>query len=284
MSNKTKLSVATLAVLTALGMGYSSLALATGTPTPQVFTANINVHSDIQCPIVVTTPTADKWDLDWTYAAAGPTSALTYVAGTTATPLPLSVAFDTAGATPADASCIMNKVTFAGDAAANVPVAGSTYKHATSNGGFWRFIPVIAKAEMFSDVALVTPITAGDVHVTNAGGTDVTSGAATAANATGLSTAWTAPWVWAAIADVDPVPATDGYLGTVGYVPLTAAGAGDTVTLENQLAGTDAKSARIGMGVILASNPEDAAGALSYTAVRDGDTVSIPFTVNVDLI
>lgn len=273
---KNKMTATALAVCTVLGMGYSAMASAADSVH---FTASIAVTSAYKCSYS-TAAGADgtEWQLAWDLATDGAASGtLSFVKAQTA---PLSVVVTSAEANAA--TCNLNDMKFSADMgnATNV-VAGNdnAYKVETTDG-FWRFMPVVAKLALFAGKdAATTPIALNEVKVTDANGTEHTQ------SATALSTAHSeiASGALADFGTLNAYNVSDNYLAANGVVPLAKGAAPVSVTYTNDdTTNTTVQSAILGVGVIVAGNPEDHTGVLNTHAVKNEENVSMPFTVNVD--
>ncbi|WP_273830921.1 hypothetical protein [Serratia bockelmannii] len=144
---------------------------------------------------------------------------------------------------------------------------------------FWRYMPVIASAKVYSDAAWTTPAT-GAVTITGADKKTYASnsavknaGQASFTSATGLG--------WGA---GNAVALSDGYMDNGGYAPLTFNGSTTTSDTLSTTSTSSIKSAVLGVTSLIALNPEDAAGNLTLTVPKDGDKASMPFTITVNYV
>lgn len=272
---KNKLSATALAVATLFGAGYSAMASATDSVT---FTANIAVTSSYKCSYSTAAGGVTNWGLAWDLAKDGDKSgSLTFGDSPTA---PLSVVVKSVASNAGD--CNLNDMKFSADmgSATNV-VAGNNnaYRVATSSG-FWRFMPVVAKLELFADKeATATPIALDKVTVTDVNGELHTQSTTTQSHARSEIESG----VLADFGTLKAFNVSDNYLAANGVVPLAKGTTEMSVTYKNgDATNTAVQSAILGVGVIVAENPENASGAVDVKAVVNGDMVSMPFTVNVD--
>ena len=271
---KNKLTATALAIATVMGMGYSAMASAADSVT---FTTQINVDSVNVCTATTTAgDSGTTWSLAWTLDSAGQTKGsgvLSYNSSPTQ-PLEVKVSVDKGIA----ASCKLNNMTIATDmAASQVAAAGSAaYKVATSDG-FWRYMPVVANVQLYTDDAFTTPAT-GAVTVHGADGNEYI--VQTTAQHSGQSSY--VPDTDLAWGGNDAVVLSDGYMNNGhGYAPLTYAGASPAVAFSKAGNAEDIKSVVVGVSSVIATNPEKPDGKTYVDAVHNGEQVSMPFTVNV---
>lgn len=275
---KSKMKMATLA---ALVMACSAGAFAEGNSVE--FKTSIQVVGADNCGIDVAAAGKNSWALNWVMdKAAAETGTLAMGADSDVEPLFVKVKVRDDSA----AACALWNMKFG----ASLPAAAShlndgdkgAFKVATQNGGFWRYMPVVAKLAAFTDVRGVDDATTGAValdkiKVTDAAKKEHTQSTAAAHNA---STELTD------VADFGSKPAmtlTNNYLAANGVAPLSV-GAGNTdLSFKAELGkGQSIKGALIGVGAVVAKNPEDAEGEVKLDAVANGEKVSLPFTINVD--
>lgn len=268
---KSRMTAAALAVCSVMGMGYSAGALADGDSVD--FTTTINVSSINKCEATVTAgDTGSNWALTWTLDSASGPSSIDY--GSAATdPLQVKVTINDDAAN----DCHLNGMKIAADMGSSVSVAGDSaaFKQPVSNG-FWRYMPVVADAKLYTDTTWTTAVD-GDVSVKGADAEDYTV-QATAQHTAQEQITPAAGWNWGSN---EAVVLSNGYLNNGGYAPLTANGAPAPVTFTLGTPAQNVDSAIIGVSAIIASDPEDAAGTTDVNAVVDNEVVNMPFTINV---
>ncbi|EGT0627983.1 hypothetical protein JAF88_004802 [Citrobacter freundii] len=268
---KNKMTATALAVCTVLGMGYSAMASAADSVD---FTTTINVVSTNKCEATVAAgDTGSNWALKWTLGNAETTGTIDYTnAGLE--PLQVKVSINDDGAN----NCHLNKMKIGADMhdAVSAATDSAAYKVATSNG-FWRYMPVVAKADMYTSKDFTTAVT-GTVTVKGADGADYE--VQTASQHAGQSEVTPVTgWHWGSS---DAVVLSNGYLDNGGYAPLTYNGTTTTpVTFTLGTPTQNVDSAVIGVSAIIAKDPEDNQGAKDVAAVTDTETVNMPFTINV---
>lgn len=267
-----------LAAVAALVLGCSASAFAGNSVD---FKTSINVVAPDYCGIDVAPAGNSTWSLKWALAADANTGTLTLASDSGTDPLFVNVKVKEASS----AACNLANMTFGASLPATSAHLDDTaaFRVATLNDGFWRYMPVVSKLELFTDVAGVADGNTGKVDLTHVKVTD--------AKATEHMQADTASHAAATevndLSDFNNNPAmtlTDNYLADNGVAPLSI-GTGNTdvkyALTEALPEGEFVKAARIGVGALVAKNPEDADGATKLEAVADGNTVSLPFTLNV---
>lgn len=266
---KNKLTATALALTTIMGMGYSTLAAANDSAD---FTTTINVVSENNCIAQVSKgATGTEWALTWTLPAVGDSS-IDYTR-TVTTPLEVLVSINDG---PGN-ECHLNDMTIAADMKVAEQVSGSAaYKVPTQGGGFWRYMPVVAQAKLFTDTAYTTAVS-GVVNVIGADGGKYSVSPSSIATAYEEYT----PLAAANWGSNPAVVLSDGYVGTEGYAPLTVSGAPTAVAFTMDATGQNVDSAIIGISAVIASDPEDGSGNVDTSAALNGETITMPFTINV---
>lgn len=272
---KNKFTAAALAISTIMGMGYSSLASAADSVE---FRANIAVTSTYACSYSTAPEGATEWNLAWDLPAdTAPSGTLTFTGAPTA-PLTVKVTSAVGNA----GTCNLNDMKFSADmgGATNVVAGDNNAYKVQTNGGFWRFMPVVAKLELFAGAdAASSPVDITKIAVVDANGAQHTQTVA-------VQKAAQQQIASGALLDfgaLDAYTVSDNYLAVNGVTPLAKGTAAADVSFTNtDGANPDVKSAILGVGVIVAANPEDSVGAVDVKAVIDAESVSMPFTVNVD--
>lgn len=264
---KNKLSAAALAIATIMGMGYSSLASA----ATANFTSEVTIASPLDCPVLLETPEGTNWAVTWTLTNATDASGVLTYTQIPQDPLTITVRYDVGNAPSCDLSGVKLK---ADSSVAVSPASASFYDQTTSNGGLWRYAPVLSKVTMYTDDAGTAAIDTGAnaLTVTDANGATHTQ------QATAQYTAQAALTPITDMGSLDAVSLSNNYLDSNAYVPL-AGGAETSTSLQTP---TQVRAVDFGVSAIMANNPIDQAGAVDVQAVNNTDVVSLPFTINVE--
>ncbi|CAI1507713.1 Uncharacterised protein [Serratia ficaria] len=272
MKNKLHLSA-----LAALAMVCTGGAFAEGNTV--TLNTNLNVEASDTCTINITPVGKTTWSPKWTLAKNGQSGNLTKGENDSNDPLLIKVKLTD----DSSENCSLAQLSIG----ANAPTAfpqnlgnGGTYAVATKHDGYWLYMPVATKLALFTDTAgtATKAVALNKVTVTDAAGGSHPQSESAVHSAMAEVTG---------VADFDSntaVPLTDSYLAANGVAPLSNANSSSTLSYTATLdAGQKVKSALIGVGVLLAKDPVDENGAVDLRAVADGETVSLPFTLNVVL-
>ncbi|KFD24796.1 hypothetical protein [Yokenella regensburgei] len=264
--------------MTALAM---SVAMAAGTlgcmntaqadPVSADFSNNIHVISVNTCDIDVSLPTGSRdFVANWTRtAASGSTMAVD--AATLAEPPEILVAVN------GGAGCKLDKLTLTTDLGAGVylaPGGTRTFLKAvdgSSNGGYWRFTPTLAKATLYGDAAATSGATTSVDFIDPAGVKVQQSTTAKGNQNDRLDMEG---------AGVKGVLMTNNYFTNALASALVSGTANETQLIAEDT-NTSYKAMKIGISAILGTDPESAAGTPSALTVAEGDSVDIPFTINI---
>lgn len=262
---KNKMNAAALAVCAALSVGYSAVASAAD---PVNFTTNITISSPFDCPVSTTAATT-QWDLTWKLAAETDTSGTFDYGSAPAEPLTVVASLDNG----AGGDCDLSGLKVNADATAP-GVAAATgqpgfYLKDTSNGGHWRYAPVLSRIQLYTDAGLTAATAA--VTVTDAAGVDHPQGDTPKYTAHANLTSLTG------MGGNDAVSLSNNYLDANALVPLSGA----AMTSFKLAQPAVIKQATIGVSAIIAKNPEDQEGKTAVAVVNNDDVVTLPFTVNV---
>lgn len=270
---KNKLHLSTLA---ALVMVCGGSAFAEGNSV--TLNTSLTVEAADNCTISVSSVGKTAWSPKWTLAKNGQSGNLTKGDSDSNDPLLVKVKLtDTSSA-----NCSLALLNFGADVpgAIHAEGMGGAYAVATLHDGYWRYMPVVTKLQLFTDAAgtAANAVALNKVTVKDAAGDNHTQSEnavhSAMAEVTGV----------ADFGSQAAVPLTDSYLAANGVAPLSTGGNSTdlsyTATLDD---GQKVKSALIGVGVLLAKNPENENGAVNVRAVADGEMVSLPFTLNVTL-
>lgn len=264
---KKKLTATALAIATIMGMGYNSLASAADAN----FTAQLTVVSPNRCEPELTPPATNSWNTTWTLARMGDNSGtIDTTAFASDEPLEIKVKLVTDVGT-----CDLNGMVVGADAnGVDVsPVNGQTgyYQVDTKAGGFWRYLPTLAKATFFTDDSWADADNAGTVTAISNGATltqDTTS-----APYSGHENISGKPGFGAA----DALGVSKNYFVADAILPLTATK--DVVVKTTTT--TPMKSAIIGVSAVIAKDPVSAVGTVDTALVRNAAVITMPFTVQV---
>lgn len=274
---KNKFSTA-LAIATVMSMGYSTLSVA-ASPESITFTPSIHVTSPFSCEYETglggSTP---AWSVNWNLASRGDAhGVLTFNDAKE----PIDIQIHALGA---DTSCTLNNmhltVTKAGDA---LVVGGGSlaFKMPTENG-YWQYVPLLSRVQLFTDSNYATPST-GNAKVSTADGETNESGVTvTTAGQQMLSTVYE----WINWGSTQGGLLSDGYMvNDDGFAALTGPdGASNPVTFTPHNGTDQIRSMKIGITAIIGRDPIDETGNVKVDGVSNGDTVDLPFTVNVTYI
>ncbi|CAI1507795.1 Uncharacterised protein [Serratia ficaria] len=238
----------------------------------------LNVEAADNCSISVTPEGKTAWSPKWTLAKNGQSGSLTKGENDNNDPLFVKVKLTDASS----ANCSLALLSFGADVpdATHADGMGGAYVVATQHDGLWRYMPVATKLALFTDAAgtAANAVALNKVTVKDAAGDSHTQ------SKSAVHSAMTEVTGVTDFGSNTAVPLTDSYLAANGVAPLSTGGGSTDLSYTATLdAGQKVKSALIGVGVLLAKNPEDAHGAVKLRAVADGETVSLPFTLNVTL-
>ncbi|EPE7788948.1 hypothetical protein ACSOQX_003019 [Yersinia enterocolitica] len=275
---KSKVTMTALAVCTVLGLGYNTMASANITSVD--FSTTITVDSPNTCTFTSAVAGGNSsWDLRWALTTAGDPTSSSMVSNSPTDPLFVNVMADIGSA----AACTLNKMTFGTDMkTATVAGAGdeeNVYRVETANGGFWRYAPVLSKLELFTtntgadDEDSASLVTLTNITVKDANGASHAQQAVAGPAGKQEGTAFKG------FKNQKAMLLTDSFFGSAD-VPLSK---GSSSVALSFIDSTSAiiKSARIGVGVIVASNPEDAQGYVDVDAVNGGESINLPFVINI---
>lgn len=266
---KSKMTAAALTVCSVLSLGYSSFAAAEAIN----FDASIKVTSDQKCELQTVAEGGTSWNITWN--KTGLTSSFDY--GTAPTnPLFIKVS----SSSGSQLQCLLNTVhvgTNVSGSAEPDPDKTSVYLMPVGSSGFWRFSPVLAKIELFTDNDFTTKAEAGDLTVTDA---EEKTHIQTASPEV-LQSAQTVSSSLPGFSKVGAVSLTDNYLSADGFVPLAAGPGGEvSYTMETPV---NIHSMKIGVGVIVAMDPEDSTGEVNKDVPVDGQTIAMPWLTTVSI-
>ena len=271
---KKKFSATALAIATIMGLGYSTMALADSAPVD--FNASVKVISDQKCELNVKADSVQSWDLTWTKAATN--SSIAYGSASTA---PLFINVNTSN--DSVAPCKLNSVhvgTNVTESSTVAPDNDAVYRQPVGASGFWRFSPVLAKIDLYSDNAFATNVNAaaGALTIMDAQGNSHTQAATPAIQQTNRTESTSL----LGFTSVGAVSLTDNYISANGFVPLSVNQGGE-VSYSMANTNVDIHSMKIGVGVILAKDPENATGTVDKEVPVDGDVVTMPWVMTVTL-
>ncbi|WP_129544109.1 hypothetical protein [Serratia sp. 1D1416] len=271
---KNKLHLSTLA---ALVMVCSGGVFAEGNSV--TLTTTLSVEAVDTCAINVAPVGKTAWSPKWTLAKNAQSGNLTKGESDSNSPLLIRVKL-TDDSSP---GCSLANLSFDADAPSALKepdLAKKVYLIATQHEGYWRYMPVATKLALFTDTAgtAAKAIALSKVTVKDAAGDSHTQSESVVHSAMAEVTG---------VADFGSntaIPLTDSYLAANGVAPLAKRGNSAALSYSATLeAGQKVKSALIGVGVLLAKNPEKSDGTVKLRAVENGETISLPFTLNVTL-
>lgn len=263
---KNKLSATALAIATIMGMGYSAMASAATAD----FSASVTIASPVSCEIETTTPQGTQWDVTWTLAQLTDSSGTLTYGQTPTEPLPIQVRFGEGAVQSCDLSGVKLKAESVVPVSAN---SNSFYDQPTSNGGVWRYAPVLAKVALYTDDTATTPVDVGANTLTV---TDAMNGTHTQ-TASAKYTAQANLTPIAEMGSLDAVSLSNNYLDTNANVPL----AGDNLASVSLATPTQIRAVDLDISAIMAKNPINEAGAVDVQSVNNSDVVSLPFTIDI---
>ncbi|RYC43363.1 hypothetical protein [Pectobacterium zantedeschiae] len=272
-----------MATLAALLMGWNASAFADGNSV--TFKASILVEDNSSCGIDVSAvDNKSTWGLKWTLERGGALGTMSKEAGTGDEPLFVKVKVRDG----APARCNLGNMKFGATVSESTRVTDGShgvFRVATQHDGFWRYMPVVAKLALFTDPKgaddnVTGAINLGDITVRD----DQSqinyaqkSQVAYHANEAVVSTVFSKQ---------PGKTLTNNYLTDDGIAPFALSNTGSTLmsyTANNVAADKSIKGAQIGIGAVIADNPEDSNGNIKLAGVADGERVNLPFTVSVDL-
>lgn len=272
---KNKLNMSALA---ALVMICSGGAFAEGNSV--TLNAAVNVESPDNCAIRVTSEGNTAWSPKWTLSKNSESGSVTRGDSDSNEPLFVRVQLTDDSASNCNLSTLRFGAGTPGSTHLNDGSGGAYTVRTSQDNGYWRYMPVVAKLQLFTDAA-ATPADAvalNKVTVLDAAG---------GRHRQSESAVHTAMQEVTGVADFGSqaaIPLTNSYLSANGVAPLSNGNGSATLSYEASLdSGKAVKNALIGVGVLLAKNPEDSNGQLNLKAVTDSDTVNMPFTLNVTL-
>ena len=265
-----------MAVLAALVLGSSTAAFAAD---PVNLTTSVEVVGADYCGIDVSPAGQNSWSLNWTLANAGDASGTLALAdGSGTDPLFVNVMVQPGSSS----ACNLSGMTFGASlpTATHVDDGGKgAFKVATPLGGYWRYMPVVARLDAFTDAAGATngkgEIARDKIMVLDGMSTPYDQS---------LSAVQAAQTDVSGVADFGTQSAmalTDNYLATNGVVPLSTGGNGNALSFSAGT-GNTVRSVKIGVGALVAKNPEGEDGQVKTDAIGNNGVISLPFTVNVD--
>ncbi|WP_373226787.1 hypothetical protein [Enterobacter cloacae complex sp. ESBL7] len=262
---KKKLSIFALSVVGSVSMQQ---AIADG--ISPVFTTTVSVHSSNECGIAVTSPGDTDFSAAWTYSAASGSS----ISNTSKLTDPREILVSATGG----GTCKITKLSLSTEWGNEGVVSGGTYRAQAlvpfgSSGGFWATSIQLASIKAFSDANASTQL-ATPVTFTRSDGADLDL----ATSATGFGSRKVAAGSTVSNGAAYPIPMlalTDMYLNAVH------AALGGVVEFTSE---TDSvKAVKLGIGSMVAKDPQNSLGTAAPLVAESGDEVKLPVTVNVSL-
>lgn len=263
--------------LTALVMICSGSVQAEGNSV--TLNTTLNVEAADNCVINVNAEGKTTWSPKWTLSKNSQSGELTKGIADSTDPLLVRVKFSD----DSSANCSLANLKFGADVPQGRHVddgAKGAYLVGTEHEGFWRFMPVVTKLALFTDADGTSSGTVplNKVTVKDAAGNNHHQSESV------LRTAMTEITGVADFGNQTAIPLTNSYLATDGVAPLSTGNGSTDLSYEATLeAGKSVKNALIGVGTLLAKNPENDNGAVNLKAVENGETIQLPFTLNVSL-
>ena len=263
---KNKLTATALAIATIMGMGYSSLASAVNAD----FTAQLTVVSPNTCEPELTPPPVSSWNTTWTLSNVGDSNGtIDTSAFTSDEPLEIKVKLITDSG-----ACDLNGMVVGATATGSdiSPVVGQAgyYQVDTQSGGFWRYLPTLAKASFFTDDNWTTADTTGAVTAVSKGNTLTQSDPAPYSGHSNITSQ-------AGFGSADALGVSKNYFVSNAILPLTDSK--DVVVKTSNT--TPMKSATIGVSAVIAKDPVTGSGNVDTSLVTNDAVITMPFTVQV---
>lgn len=230
--------------------------------------ATVSVLPIASCAVTVTPPTDMTFTMNW--------SPDTGIQVTSASKAPRNLTVKAA----ADTGCSLNtlSITTTSNGARSPGGSGnfSLRVPLTSNTGYWRFMPYLARAQFYLDD-----------NATQEGTGKITYQSPSPFSLTFQSTPKYAggDTDYLAVMGEDPGGAPNSLFMTDEYVESGGAllidGDNHTGSFSSSNATETYKSAILGIGVLVATGPENAAGGRDDTAAQPGDTATMTWTITV---
>lgn len=265
---KKNMTALAMTVAVAAGtMGYMVNATA-GTAD---YSATLTVVSDNTCDLSVTPPGSSDYNATWTATDDGNGGLSSTMAVDNSSPKePLEILVSIAGGT----NCAVNNINIETDSTGATQVPGDTYSwlHAVtgSSGGYWRFVPTMASIKLYEDDAGTTGESkAVKFHAADGQDYDMN---ATAQAASGASTTMEN--------GIDGVQLTASYI-RADYKATLLSSSGRLTSILPDDQSKAYKSVKLGIGAVVASDPESASGGVAKESVTSGNSVDIPMVVTV---
>ncbi|WP_421558705.1 hypothetical protein, partial [Pseudomonas canadensis] len=270
------IKVTAFAALAAL-MG-SGGAFADDTNTVEL-TTKITVRGAETCSLDVSSLNSKtNWNLDWALAAGAESGTLSKGMGHEDEPLFVKVKFAEGSAS----TCSLTGMKIQGSSSATASTESTNAFRTKTGEAFWRFMPVMAQLKLFTDATGADDSTTGAIELSKV----------TVKDRNGADHSQAASATHAAMAEVTGLPEfktnkavalTNNYLADNGVLPLVGDGTDITFTVEGLAENQSVKSALIGVGALVAMNPEDENGDTKVTDIADGAAFNMPYAVNVTL-
>ncbi len=219
-----------------------------------------------------------NWNLNWNLADGADTGSLTGGTGHEPEPLFVKVKFTESSSK----SCSLNAMKIDGATSAVGIGEGSNAFRVNTNDTYWRFMPVMAQLKLFTEANGADDSTTGAISLDKV----------TVVDRKGTEHLQQASFSHAAMAEVveladfnskPAIALTNNYLADNGVLPLAGVGSAMTFKVAELAEGQTVKSALIGVGALVAKNPENESGEVKVTDVALGTEFSMPYTVSVTL-
>jgi hypothetical protein len=273
MSNKMK--VTALAALAALVCTSGVFADDKGLVE---FKTTISIEGAEKCFVDVSAAGQSTWALDWNFKEGDTTGTLKPGMGHEPEPLFVKVKV----AEGSSAGCNLNAMKITGASTMAASADSQSAFRANTKDAYWRFMPVMAKLQLFTDVKGVDDGIAGAIDLNKVTVID-RAGEQHPQKSVAMHEAQAEVASLAEFKNAPAVALTHNYLANNGVLPLAGAGSSLNYTTDGLKEGESVKSALIGVGALVAKNPEAENGDIKLQDIGVGDEFSMPYTVSVTL-
>ncbi|HBC0589384.1 TPA: hypothetical protein I3599_004758 [Enterobacter cloacae] len=249
-------------------VAFNASAAISGDPSVNM-SAVVNISSDVTCALTVSKPGNTTLTANWT-RKAGDNPESTFV-NTTADKNPMYISVAASGAS----NCALNNMKIITSTTAP-NTSGSTWLHAANFGslnGAWNFAPFLTDLKLYTDDNYGTAGT-GAIAITDAIGRAYNVQSSTS----GSEGAWTG-------GDAGKYQMTNTFLvgGSHNMADMLAHNSTTgTITFSTDSATEMYKSAKIGIGAVLGTDPINRnTGTVDKTLAANGDVATMNWTVTV---
>ncbi|MCU6244191.1 hypothetical protein [Enterobacter asburiae] len=252
-------SVAVLAGMIGLFVPVNVLAEGNG----EELLLTIDITSGNNCTLNVVYPDSQTFDTEWTADTISQSSQMVVKSDTA----PRLIRVQAEGGS----KCELNNMNIESVVTQAEQAPGTNVAYVSSfgaSGGSWRFVPSLAQILLYTGSDF-TGLSASTITVTDATGAGHTeqSGALVHGGEKVVTT------------EITGLSLTDNYFSS-SYVPLAANGTSGSLSFSTSATASESyKSAEIGIGGVVASDPEDKSGIRDLMVATDGDTATLKWTV-----